>query len=194
MIEAVEFIIRHEGSVPHLYKDTRGNVTCGVGFLVPDVRTLQTFDWQPSDAAALRDWYKILPLPGAHRVSFYARHCEAVITEDEIARVLTDKLAAFTERLQEDWDLDKHPPTVQVALLDMAYNLGVGGLGRYLKLGAALDKRDYAEAATECSRRGVPERRNQETAELFLAAAEQHQSADGSVSRVLTPESDEQSS
>ncbi len=52
----------------------------------------------------------------------------------------------------------------------MAYNLGVGGLGRFSNMLHACERGDFAAAADECHRRTCRDDRNEATRELFLAA------------------------
>lgn len=58
------------------------------------------------------------------------------------------------------------------ALLDMAYNLGVGGLGKFSQLKEAVNRQDWATAAECCNRRTSRAERNDWTREMFLAAAQ----------------------
>jgi hypothetical protein len=81
------------------------------------------------------------------------------------------------------WRLERYPAEAQVALTDMAFNLGVGtpfavpvrapekrkGLGAYTDLFAACEARDWTKAARECKRGGIGQARNDATAAQFLA-------------------------
>ena len=64
-----------------------------------------------------------------------------------------------------------YPEPVQVALVDMAFNLGVPGLvKKFPSFVAAVKSRDWAGASRECRRRGISEARNAETERLFAEA------------------------
>lgn len=51
----------YEGTVVHLYLDTLGLVTCGIGFLVPNKFALQTYAWTPELIDAEADYLVLLP-------------------------------------------------------------------------------------------------------------------------------------
>jgi len=66
---------------------------------------------------------------------------------------------------------DTYPEPAQLALFDMAFNLGVSGLFRkFPKMIAAVRARDWATAAAQCHRNGIQDARNEETADLFRQA------------------------
>ena len=66
---------------------------------------------------------------------------------------------------------DGYPQPAQRALVDMAYNLGVGGLAKFPSMLQACERGDFAAAAGECHRRTCRDDRNEATRELFLAAS-----------------------
>lgn len=63
------------------------------------------------------------------------------------------------------------PCPAQEALFDMAFDLGIGGLGKHKKLLGAVAARDWAGAAAECHRTSIRDTQNAETADLFRQAA-----------------------
>jgi len=68
--------------------------------------------------------------------------------------------------------LDTFPAPAHLALLDMIFNLGPTGLTKaFPKLCRAADRGDWKVCAAECNRLGVHASRNDETRDLFLAAA-----------------------
>lgn len=171
MTDIVTYLIHHEGSVSHLYLDTRGNVTVGVGFMIPSPEHCQDYDWTPGVGAALQDFHRVAKMAPAHPAPFYKRACNARMTETAIRETLEGKVASLRDAISEHWCLIDHPVSVQIALLDMAYNLGVAGLAKFGDLHEYVLAGEYEKAATECSRRGVSESRNSQTAHLFLAGA-----------------------
>jgi GH24 family phage-related lysozyme (muramidase) len=74
---------------------------------------------------------------------------------------------------------DSFPWQAQVALFDMAYNLGTGhsetkkhkatGLRKYSSMNRAIAVSDWRAAAASCLRHGIPAERNRMTKALFLA-------------------------
>ena len=166
-----DFTVRHEGVVNHLYIDTRGLITCGIGFLVKDQAALSKFQWSPNLQEAQADWILLQEQPAGKLPTFYRKICHARLSEDSMRQFFQNEVIAVRKALQRDWNLSRLPPSVQVALTDAAFNLGVAGLSKYRKLRTACNSRDWATAAKECHRNGVSDARNQETAELYLQAA-----------------------
>lgn len=167
------FTSPHEGVIPHLYLDKRRNVTCGVGFLVREVHELDQYPWMPSVATARGDWAELIrpgvlagQLPG-----YYRRICCARLSTESMRAVFEDKVELFRRDIRAHWALEQQHPLVQIALVDMAFQLGAAGLKRFRKLHAAVMSRDYRAAASESYRRDAQARRNLATAALFAAAA-----------------------
>ena len=100
----------------------------------------------------------------------------------KLAKSRADKLLASLRTLFPAFDA--FPRDAQLALFDMAFNMGVGeraatrkkstGLQQFWNLVAAVKERNWKRAADECRRRPpVSERRNLETKVLFLLAAKE---------------------
>jgi len=168
-------IVAEEGCVPHLYLDTRGNVTCGVGRLIRKSGELGNYAWSDFNAA-LRDFSTLQQMA---RDCKYGAKWPASRYRTEgpmLARMLNPRegLAESIEAIDKALTkripgLEQHPVSVQEALIDMAYNLGVDGLVKgYPKMLTALAVPDYVWAADECHRNGVSSERNRRTAERIL--------------------------
>lgn len=158
-----------EGIIPHLYLDTRGNPTCGVGFLVVNEFELRKLPWSPDSQAATADYQLVRAAPFGRPAPYYARFCKARLPEPAMRQIFDVKIAELRKQLF-GWHLERCPERVQIALLDMTYNLGVAGLNKFAKLRRAVDFRDWPTAAAECRRNGVQQARNMATTELFLRA------------------------
>lgn len=164
---AIDFIAVHEGFVPHMYRDTRGYLTFGYGFRPP----IESYPWVPSIEEAHEDAARIERLNAvgkSHR--YYAKFCRATLPEAACRKLLAHKVQRLYDSptLVSDWRLHKLPEPAQVALLDMAYNLGIAGLGKFLRLRAAVNTDNWEIAAKECHRNGPSAGRNAATAALFL--------------------------
>lgn len=164
-----EHLVRGEGKVPHMYLDTVGIVTCGIGFALPDVKACVKLAWSPSSAAAEADWRLVKAMTPGKPASFYRSSTVAKLSEAAMREAVNRKLDEMLRQLGE-WHLERHPESVRIAVLDMAYNLGVGGVNKFARLRAALDVKDYVKAAAECKRKGISDARNAETAALFVSA------------------------
>lgn len=172
------FTAPHEGVVPHLYKDSLGFVTCGVGFLVTDEQSLGRYPWSPNTQSAIADYRLVKAEPhmrkgtdGAWRpqpARHYMQFCKSRLSELGMRVVFGVKVAEFRRALAQDWKFATCPEMAQVALIDMAFNLGVGGLNKFAKLHRAVINGDWETAAKECHRAPpVSEARNAATSLLF---------------------------
>lgn len=164
------FTSPHEGVVPHLYVDTRGHVTCGVGFLIPDENALERYPWHPSVATARADYHELQTMPAGKLPIFYRRVTCARLLEADMRRIFDLKIAEFRRAIGVRWRLENQPECVQIALVDMAYTLGAAGLGKYANMYRAIMARDWSTAAHECDRRGVGDSRNHATGKLIASA------------------------
>ena len=71
------------------------------------------------------------------------------ISKEEALFLLRNDIATVTTQLQKyDWYINADPIRQKV-LVDMAYNLGVGGLLKFRKMIAALERGDYEGAADQ---------------------------------------------
>lgn len=164
------FTAPHEGIVPHLYLDTRGNVTCGVGFLVTSEAELVRLPWRPNAQEAIADYRAVKIAKPGLVASAYRMLCKARLSDADMRRLFDIHVQEFRKRMDPAWKLANWPVPVQIALVDMAFNLGVGGLAKYRRLHVAVFARQWDVAAAECSRRGIGAARNEATRQLFLSA------------------------
>lgn len=161
----VDIIVRHEGVVNHLYLDTTGHVTCGVGFLVTRTGDLGRYDWTDT-VRAMEDFRGLKELaasPGfvpdkSHH--FYERLTGARMlrpTEGVSAVLLRHELLLRNGGL----DPSKLPEQAFNVVHDMAYQLGVGGLLKFFpRFVAAVQSGDWKTAAEECRVKQASAKRN----------------------------------
>lgn len=180
---------RWEALVTHMYLDTRGNLTVGVGNLLADVSAAQKLafvrrkDGAKATAEEIKaDFNKIIEQDyGNYKASWYRDKTALDLPETVCWKLLKKRIDDdFIPGLQDyftGWA--SLPLPVKRALLDMAYNLGLGssklnnGLRAYKNLKKSVDASDWKGASTQCRRRGIPEDRNDWTRDLFLEAAAQ---------------------
>lgn len=165
------FTAPFEGVVPHLYLDSRGLVTCGVGFLIGSSLELTTLPWQPNGQIALVDYHTVRRCDPGRGASWYGQFCKAYLTEPAMRGLFDHKIQTIEQALTARWQLQTCPDAVRIALIDMAYNLGVGGLNRFEKLRAAVLAKDWVTAANESHRTGIQDSRNAATKALFESAS-----------------------
>jgi len=173
-------LTRWEGTTRHMYVDTRGHVTTGIGHLLRDANAAVALPWlhrttgAPASPAEIRAAFAhVAAQPAGQHARRYERASDLVLPPN----VARDMAAA---RLQHEFlpgirrlcpGFDGYPQPAQSALVDMAYNLGVGGLARFSKMLNACEGGDFAAASAECHRRTCRDDRNDATRELFLAAS-----------------------
>jgi GH24 family phage-related lysozyme (muramidase) len=161
------FTAPFEGIVSHMYLDTAGLVTCGVGFMLPDETACARVRWAPNQQYAAADFRQVKQAERGHAASFYAQYCRASLSEPVMREIFDRRVAEFRQGLQP-WMLGTLPEQAQIALVDMTYNLGVAGLNKYVNLKAAIVARDWRTATNECKRGGISMVRNSATQGLFL--------------------------
>jgi GH24 family phage-related lysozyme (muramidase) len=169
------FTSKFEGVIPHLYLDKRRNVTCGVGFLVSTIAELDRYPWRPSVATARGDWHELqkASVLAAQAPGYYRRICCARLGAEDMRQLFEAKVATFRSAIAEHWRLYQQPEAVQIALVDMAFQVGARGLHKtkWPNLHAAVLAGRWEEAAKESFRPDAQRARNARTAELFLSAA-----------------------
>ncbi len=177
--DKIRLITRFEGRIPHMYLDTRGNVTVAVGQLLAkesQATELPFIDRQTSDPASdqqiLTDFHSVRSAPIGRIASFYHSVTRLALTKADMDELLGRRLVEFEKNLRQDFSgFAGFPEPAQEALLDMIFNLGRAGLGRFVKLKAAVLASDWREAALESRRRGISDERNQAIRALFEKAA-----------------------
>lgn len=181
MLEELKARLRqHEGVVPHLYLDTLGLVTCGVGHMIsnPDamanILLVHSSGGEASLADKVTEWYRVKRLEPARLPAYYAANTTLRMTPEAIAGLQDSDVAAFQQALRSLLSgFDEFPESAQEALLDMAFQLGAKGLiDKFPHLVAAANVHDWQTCAAQCHRAGIQEWRNVATASLFRQAAE----------------------
>lgn len=186
MTDASKFLadlIRFEGSVSHMYRDTLGYVTVGVGNLVHDgldavsLPFLVDGDRRATPKEIGDDFLRVIALAKGMAASQYrAPHGPRV----ELSQASIDEL--LRHRLDREFlpgihrllaDFDGYPAPAQSALVDIAFNCGVSGLSTFHHLLEACRKRQWSAAADSCHRKTSRVERNQWTAAKFLDAAKE---------------------
>jgi len=170
----------HEGVVPHLYLDTLGLVTCGVGHMIPNANAMAGISMvQPGGAVAsladkVTEWYRVKHLEPARLPAYYAANTMLRMTPEAIAALQDEDVAGFQQALRSLLQgFDQFPEPAQEALLDMAFQLGAKGLiDEFPHLVASVKTHDWKTCAMQCHRAGIQEWRNVATADLFRRAAD----------------------
>lgn len=158
-----------EGSIPHMYLDTVGEVTVGVGNMLPNVASAQklAFVERKTQKAATQDQIKVefesvSKLTKGLRAGAYEKDTTLELPQSVIDTLLEQRIDGFKKELKLRFpNFDTYPMTVQFALLDMAFNLGTTGLvTKFPSFKKAIEAKDWATAAKECNRPQVSLSRN----------------------------------
>lgn len=132
--ELIPIIQLNEGRRTRAYDDSRGYRTIGVGFCIdPRIRP---------DARQ-----KIESL-GANFDAVYNQRQE--LTDQQVNELLKESISEAIQTAQGYiGDLSSHPKNVQIAIIDMAFNLGPSKLNQFVRLKQQILARNYEMAARE---------------------------------------------
>jgi GH24 family phage-related lysozyme (muramidase) len=183
-----------EGSIPHMYLDSRGFVTVGVGKMLPTpaeavgIRFVHRGGLQPASAAEITAAYLAVRGAVANRqASAYRNLTDLDLAPGESDRLLNQELQRAEDGARDLFGGWNHfPLAAQLALLDMVYNMGAGraitaaerqaggrehGLYQFHRLREAVAREDWVAASRECHRIGIQASRDTWTRNKFLEAA-----------------------
>lgn len=179
MLEGLKARLRqHEGVIPHLYLDTLGLVTCGVGHMVPSPDQIAGIAMvcASGEAATLAEkeaeFAHVKSLEPSKLPAYYAQRTTLRMTEEAIDHLQEADVASFQGAMCHFLPgFEQFPESAQEALLDMAFQLGAGGLmSKFPHLILAVKAKDWNACAANCHRAGIQEWRNTATADLFKRA------------------------
>lgn len=168
MTTLLDEIVAEEGCIDHLYLDTRGNVTCGVGRLIKKIGEIGNYTWS-DHVAALKDFALLQELKRDCKYGMkWPATRYAPLTRARMSKPregLVESIEQIDKQLGNRFPwFDGAPRSVQEALIDMVYNLGLTGLtNEFPKMLRALALDDYTGAAPESHRKGISDARNQRT-------------------------------
>lgn len=169
-----------EGTLSHMYLDTVGLVTVGVGHMTPNAEAAQrlTFIVRSNGSRATAeqiaaDYASVSLQPKGMLAARYQAFTALDMTPAAIDDLLSADVAVVEAGVRSRFaGYDGYPEPAQDALLDMAFNLGVAGLAdHYPHLKAAAEAGDWTTCAAQCHRNGIGDERNAATKALFESAA-----------------------
>ena len=129
------------GKPGYAYKDSRGKLTIGIGYNITghgndamyDLQETLRIDGNPH-SATYNDLISSRKPLTEHQMVWLYRH-EVSIAYNNAIKFLPD--------------LSKHPDNVQLIIIDMSYNMGIGTLKKFVLFQKALVNHDYVTAAKE---------------------------------------------
>ncbi len=178
-----------EGVALMPYVDTTGNLTIGFGLNIETPEAFKKVRFQKGSTATVEPAVRAIAKKlksdaknfknGRFNLSYNAqkRHFAAyAISEVEAGRLFQDYLAQNLPRWKENcrrggFSFDTQPAPVQLALMDMFYNMGPTRFSKdkWPKLFKALKEKKYLDAAKQSHRAGVNKARNAWTSNLLKA-------------------------
>ena len=165
-----------EGSIPWMYRDTAGHVTVGVGLMLPQAEAAASLPFEHAGVPCSQDeiraeFRRVDGLPMGRPAMFYRSPESPELPKSEIDALLLRVLTGFEDEVRSRLaGYAEYPEPVRMALLDMAYNLGPGGLlSGYPKMLRAVQAGNWAAAAANCERHGIGAVRNAWTRTMFLS-------------------------
>lgn len=172
--EALAKIAEFEGVVPWMYLDTRGNVTVGVGRMLPDaVAALHHPFYLKGNLAlasdVIADFNRVKAMQPAMLPHAYYAFSSPTLHPADITADLACVVAGFETQLRNAISTyDALPDSWKTALLDMAYNLGPDRLLReYPHFLTAVKSGNGQAAMAQCNRQGIGIPRNDWTRAQF---------------------------
>ncbi len=168
-----------EGSISHMYLDTVGKVTVGVGNMLPNVTAAQKLPFivrttkkRSTKDEIKTDFETVSKQRKGLVASRYKTHTKLDLPDKDINTLLDARIATFKRELKLKFpDFDKYPITVQFALTDMAFNLGTNGVvTKFPSFTKAIKDRDWLRAAKQSNRSQVSNRRNKIVKDWLEAA------------------------
>jgi GH24 family phage-related lysozyme (muramidase) len=171
---------QQEGRINHMYRDTRGFITVGVGHLLPhpQAATRQAFihrdSQQPASDAEIRAEFRhllTLNYGQHHSAAGFRHHTRLELPDEQIDRLTRQHINHFSQELADLYGADAlaaMPEPVQLALYDMIFNLGLPKLKHgFPRFNHHIRNRNWAAAADESHRRGISESRNRHVHDLL---------------------------
>lgn len=175
-----------EGSIPHLYLDTKGYVTVGIGHLISNRTDMKRVKMHtvknklPDKLATLAEkqteFDTIKALTKGKKASAYKKDTTLVMKDTEIQSLKGTHVKNFYANLTADYTVangyantfDDLHENVQLALFDMIFNLGRSGLKKkFPTFNQAIKDENWSKAATESNRPDVGKSRNTYVKRLF---------------------------
>lgn len=191
--DMIGFIKRHEGTIRHMYLDTRGNVTVGRGFILPDVESAKKIKFRDIRSVnkmggylsekEIEKAYNLVRKAkfgqsigaidfdpnGAGKDKFFPAGLDSAYIDKKTEALLKTSERELRTKIP---NFDRLPYSARKGLMDMQYNMGENKFNskKWPKLFQALDKKDYKSMAKESHRADISEVRNQDIYDLFLSA------------------------
>lgn len=134
-----ETLMLSEGYIGHVYEDSLGHETIGIGFLV---KSMHPNEWIILGAPIDKE--------SGEGLCRHFNYHKFETTAKRSASLLNLKLYAVLENIigTEPWTMGESANTLEV-LMDMTYNMGIGWFSKFPKTVELLKAKDYEGASVE---------------------------------------------
>ena len=180
-------MLKYEDSISHMYLDSKGLVTVGIGHLIATLADAQNLTFYTSKnikataAEIMTDFDSVKKQPKNFKASYYKRATKLSMKQVDIDKVTYAHIDKFYKELKQVYiDFDTYPKTAQYALFDLIFNLGQTKLSNgFPSLNKAVLAHAWPIAANESNRKPpISAERNNFVKDLFDKAAEQAAGSD----------------
>ena len=172
----------YEGCVEHMYLDTKGFVTVGVGHLLSTLTNAQSlaFIVQKDSKAATKDQIKtdydtVKKQTKGLLSSTYKKHTKLKLKKTDIDKLTNKHIDTFEGELKKVYGAEAfaaYPSEVRLALFDMIFNLGMTNLkSKFPTFNKYIKAKNWSEGAKESNRSDVSDARNKYVKDLLEKAA-----------------------
>lgn len=129
-------LAEYEGTITHMYLDSKGYVTVGIGHLLSSVAEAQKLPFveqktgKKAKAEQIKTDYENVDKQAKNRLaSYYKKYTTLQLTQSEINKLTDKHIEVFYNELKSIYaDFDTYPSEVQLALFDLIFNLGMPNL------------------------------------------------------------------
>lgn len=171
----------YEGTIAHMYLDSKGYVTVGIGHLIKSVADAQSLPFvdpntgkKATSIEIKADYDNVKKQTKDRRAAYYKKYTKLILTQSDIDKLTNDHIDAFYKELKKIYtDFDKYPLEVRLALFDMIFNLGMTNLkNTWPNFNKAIKAKDWQKAADNSKRKApVAASRNKYVKDLLEKAA-----------------------
>jgi GH24 family phage-related lysozyme (muramidase) len=173
---------RWEGRYKHMYLDTKGLVTTGIGNLVKTAGAAAALPFviiprgtAASDEEKSAGWGAVKAMPPGLRARAYESACQLRLTDVAVNVLVRERLdGEFLPHIRGRLPaFDAFPTQAKQALVDIAYNCGTGGFDAFHNMLEAAEKQDWVSCSKRCHRSSSREDRNVWCSAMFMYASSQ---------------------
>jgi len=171
---------QYEGKISHMYLDSNGWVTVGIGHLLKDLASAQELNFRTSNNVLASqeeikaDYEAVKKQPKNRVASFYKKHVTLTLSDEDIDALTNQHIENFEKELKIIFsDFTTYPNDVKLALFDIIFNVGMTNLNKkWPNFKKAIKAKDWSSAAKASNRKSpISAERNAYVKELLENAA-----------------------